>query len=130
MSEIIVELTAKCDRTGKTEKLPMSTDEAETFGKHRDVKSQTAATLLKELGSLSEGQMPDLIVAYKGKLVIRANVNPKSDDALARLLHEVTRDGDVFPKPATKKRKGTMGGVEEAEEIPFVSQTASGAQAS
>jgi len=52
-------------------------------------------------------------VAYKGKVVALAQVNPKSDDVLTRLLHEVTKNSNVFPKPIAKKRKSSSVEVKE-----------------
>jgi len=105
MSNVIVELPATCDRTGKVDKISMTTNEAEQFQKLRDRKTEVAKAMLVDLAAVAPGDMPDLVVCFRGKIAITANVNPKSDDALARLLHEVTRDSAKFPKPPQKKRK-------------------------
>ena len=113
MDGVIVELKATCDRTGKTDTLSMTTQEAEVFGKNRQEKEAIAEQLKTELTSLPEDKSPDLIVAFRGKVVALAHINPKSDDALARLLHDVTRDSGLFPKPAVNKRKPAEPAVQE-----------------
>lgn len=129
-TDTIVKLEATCDRTGKTETLEVTIAEAQDFQTIRDQKSASAEKLEADLLKIPEDKMPDLILAYKGKVVILGNINPKSDDAMARLLHDVTRNGTIFPKPSVKKRIAKDSKVEDnnasstTDEVPFAQPAA------
>jgi len=46
MTDVIVEMKVKCDRTGKVDTLSMTTQEAETFARSREVKQSNASTII------------------------------------------------------------------------------------
>lgn len=95
-----------CDRTGKTDNVDMPLDAVENFYKNKEERAKTAALLNKELTSLAKEKMPDLIVYFRGRLVVLGNINPKHDNMIERHLHEVTNH-EVFPavEPTNKRTR-------------------------
>lgn len=124
MSETVVKIDATCSRTGKTETIEIPLSQAEKFHDIRKQRETSAIALTKSLNEVPSEKMPDLIVVYKGQMSIRPNVNPKSDAALARLLHDVTRDETAFPKPTANKRKSKETAVEDNPTSPELAESA------
>jgi hypothetical protein len=111
MVPVKVQINATCDRTGKTDSIETTVTEATTFQETRDLRSAAAKALHKELQEIPDNKKPDLVVMYKSKICVLGNVNPKSDDAIHRLLREATKSS-VFPQPSVRKRKTKDSGVE------------------
>ena len=112
-----VEVKFVCDRTGKTDTIEMSLEKVEAFYKTQEAKIKATAAIKKELTALPAENMPDLVVYYRGKVVVLSNVNIKYDNMISRHLHEITNNDAVFPAvEVTNKR--TRKNVVKEDPIP------------
>lgn len=103
--DIKFEVTVKCDRTGKRERLEMATEEGlQDMRKTMQAKKETAADIHDFLNGLPKETVPDLVVMFRGKSVVLPNIVEKNDSTMYRILNDLTRKDDVFPKPPSKPR--------------------------
>jgi hypothetical protein len=108
----IVTVPMTCSRSQKEFPLKLPLD---AVGEHVDLSKQkvkVAVELSKALQEL-EGR-PDLIVFYKGRGVVFANVHESQDVPVQRLVNLIAKR-DIFDLPEPTKRKGGAKG-EKGEE--------------
>jgi len=104
-NEFDVDVPVTCDRTKKTHKIPMTLEEA---GRHQTRVAEKAANadeITSFLGGLPHPK-PDLVVMFRGEIIVLPTVVDKKDATVMRLLHDLTQS-PTFPKPAVKPRKKT-----------------------
>ena len=104
MTDFKVEIPMTCDRTGRTERVSMTLEEAANVQKFASVKremSETIETFLKGLPP----EVPDLVVMFRGKVVVLNTVLAGKDHTVLRLLHDLTQS-DVFPTTPTAQEEG------------------------
>lgn len=123
--EFKVEVPVKCDRTGKTVRVPMSLEEAKNFQSLKDKKQEAARYLEASLLDLHRETAPDLAVLYRGTVVVLPTIlGGKQETTLVRLLHDLTQRKDLFPVPEKTQRKKSSErrGIRE-DEPPTPSET-------
>jgi hypothetical protein len=104
-NDFTVEVPITCDRTHKVERVKMTLTQAEEHKRLAIAKAGTAKEVATFLTGIPAKAVPDLVVMFRGKTVVLPTVVcKKNDNALIRLLHELTQS-DVFPKPAVTPRK-------------------------
>lgn len=102
-----VKLPVTCSRTGKTQEMKLPLDGVEKFLAEKRSREENVNKIEEFFGTLhnqADQTPPDLVVYYKGRLVVLPTVLSKSDQAVMRMLHEATQQ-DTFPKPTPRKRK-------------------------
>ena len=67
-------------------------------------KKETAADIHDFLNGLPKDTVPDLVVMFRGEAVVLPNIVDKNDSTMYRILNDLTRKDDVFPKPPSKPR--------------------------
>lgn len=98
-----VEVPVVCDRTKKTYMVSMTLDDAAQHMKKIADKQANAAEVASFLNGLPYPK-PDLVVMFRGQLVVLPTVVDKKDSTVMRLLHSLT-NSPTFPKPESKPRK-------------------------
>jgi hypothetical protein len=101
--EFEVEVLVTCDRTKKTHKIPMTLEEAGTHKKRVGEKGANAEEIRSFLGGIPHPR-PDLVVMFRGEIVVLPTVVDKKDATLMRLLSTLT-NSPTFPAPPVKPRK-------------------------
>lgn len=100
-----VAISVTCSRTGRPESREMTIEEAAEFQTALTTRFANTREFEEEAGKLTtQNNQPDLIVSYKGKAVALAVIGVKSHDPVMRLLAELTKREDIFPKPEVKSR--------------------------
>jgi len=103
MSESSLEVTQCCDRTEKPFAVQVPVSKYRDFLIYQRYKERTMDKLKAYL--LEAKALPDLVVVYKGRVVLLPTVHPKQDSLIGRLLNSVVND-DIFPvvkRPRNKK---------------------------
>ena len=108
MTDFKVEIPMTCDRTGRTERVSMSLEEAATVQKHAALKKEMSETIEGFLKGLPP-ETPDLVVMFRGKVVVLNTVLATRDNTVLRLLHDLTQS-DTFPENGAEVRKNTDNG--------------------
>jgi hypothetical protein len=108
VTDFKVEIPLTCDRTGRTERVAMTLDEAANMQKHASLKKEMSETIEGFLKGLPP-ETPDLVVMFRGKVVVLNTVLATRDNTVLRLLHDLTQS-DTFPETATDVRKNTDNG--------------------
>lgn len=103
MSDAQVPVTLRCDRTGRQVTLTMPVGAVKTLLGTQASKTTNAAAIRKIFKALPNA-VPDLVVYYRGKLVILNTVFELRDLGLKKALHEITRSS-LFPVPDKRPRK-------------------------
>lgn len=102
--EFEVDVPVQCDRTKKTHNLRMTLEDAATFKKSIQEKKETATEIVSFLKGIPHPQ-PDLVVMFRGTVIVLPTVVDKKDGAVLRLLNTLTQDDAAFPAPPVTKRK-------------------------
>lgn len=108
MTDFKVEIPLTCDRTGRTERVAMTLEEAASMHKHASLKKEMSETIEGFLKGLPP-ETPDLVVMFRGKVVVLNTVLATRDNTVLRLLHDLTQS-NTFPENATDVRKNTDNG--------------------
>lgn len=91
-----------CSRTQKHYDERMPVDEMMPFIEEMKKKTEVAKELGTTLTALPV--KPDLVVYYKGKAVIMANVHGSNDVAIGRYINAIAKQ-NIFDLPEPKKRQ-------------------------
>lgn len=108
MTDFKVEIPMTCDRTGRTERVSMTLEEAANVQKFAGVKREMSDTIETFLKGLPP-EVPDLVVMFRGKVVVLNTVLPGKDHTVNRLLHELTQS-DAFPESDKSDKNSKNGG--------------------
>lgn len=120
--EFAVEVIVTCDRTQKVHKISMSLEEAGRHKQNLADKVVTADEIKSFLGGIPHPK-PDLVVMFRGEIVVHPTIIHKKDATVMRLLHDLTQS-PAFPKPAVKPRKKTGKNGKRESSPPISSSTA------
>ena len=104
MTDFKVEIPVSCDRTGRLERVSMSLEEAAVFQKSAVLKKEMSETIETFLKGLPP-EIPDLVVMFRGKVVVLNTVLPGKDHTVNRLLHDLTQS-ERFPAPESATDAG------------------------
>lgn len=101
----VVTVPMTCSRAQKEYQLKLPLEEVPAHVTTSKKKSQIATEVSKTI--LAMPVAPDLIVFYKGKGVVYANVHESQDTAVERLVNLIAKK-DIFdlPEPTKRKSKG------------------------
>jgi len=106
MQQPAVTVNLKCDRTGKTSPVEVSLNLAETLMNSIVKKKAMAETLSNEFAKLDITALPDLVICFRGTVIVLPYVNTESDVVICRSLGAAIHREDVFTfDPAQVKRK-------------------------
>lgn len=120
--EFYVEVPVKCDRTSKVMNIAISLEEAGSLQKFKEERENSGREILDFLNGVPK-PTPDLVVMFRGKIVVLPTVVVKKDDAaVLRLLHDLTQS-NAFPKPAVIPRKKTENSGKRESTSPAASPT-------
>ncbi len=109
-NEVLVDVRIKCSRDGKEYPVTVAVSEAQTIV---DTANEKIIAAEEIQGALSRrGDCPDLIVIYKGKGTILANVNAKHDAAIHRLVNDMTKQEIFTLEEATPRTRRTKAQIE------------------
>jgi hypothetical protein len=98
-----VEVPVMCSRTKKTHKVPMTLEQAAKYNENLELKETNAQEVASFLGGLPFPK-PDLVVMFRGEVVVLPTVVDKKDATVLRLLNTLT-NSPTFPAPPVKPRK-------------------------
>ena len=98
-----VEVPVTCDRTQKIHKIPMTLEQAGIHEKQLMEKASSGVDIRSFLGGIPHPK-PDLVVMFRGEIVVLPTVVSKKDATVMRILNDLTQS-PTFPKPAVKPRK-------------------------
>lgn len=120
MAQPTVTINVRCDRTEKEKPVSVTADTVQTLLEQVAAKQEAAKTVQTELENLLPDTSPDLIVYFKGKVCVLANVNETSDAVISRYLEGATNRENLFTvdpsKIKRKPRKVVKGNPEEPAE--------------
>ena len=99
--EMLVDVPVKCERTGKVTKVPMTLLAAADYQAKLQRQTDAAKDVEVFLSDLHPDACPDLVVAFRGRLLVLSTV--VDSPAVQRGLHLLTQHA-LFPDPSPKKR--------------------------
>ena len=106
MQQPVVTVNLMCDRTGKTSPVEVPLNLAETLMNSVAKKREVAETLTREFAKLGKTTLPDLVICFRGEVVVLPYVNPESDVVISRSLTAAVHKEGVFTfDPSQVKRK-------------------------
>lgn len=99
----------QCDRSGKTVNVKVHPDEIKGYIEAIEARKRNGAALLENLGKIPDGELPDLIVVFKGEAYVQPTIpeNAKQDLAIRRALNAALGADDehtFFTVPAPTPR--------------------------
>jgi hypothetical protein len=107
-------LPTQCDRSGKTVNVKVHPDEIKGYIEGIEARKRNGTALLQSLAQIPKGQMPDLIVVFKGVAVVHPTIpeNAKQDLAIRRALNAALGADDErkffdVPAPTARSSKDT-----------------------
>jgi len=116
--EFEVEVAVTCDRTKRTHKVAMSLDDAAAHKQKLVDKQANAQEIISFLGGIPHPK-PDLVVMFRGQMVVLPTVVNTKDSTVMRLLHNLTGSATFPAPPATPRKKpGKNGKRESAPSAP------------
>jgi len=106
MQQPCVTVNLKCDRTGKTTPVEVAIEGAAALMNAVTKKQAMAENLRSELAKLDSASLPDLVICFRGKVVVLPYINAENDVVICRSLAAAIHREDVFTyDPAQVKRK-------------------------
>lgn len=104
MQQPVVTVNVLCERTKKEKAVSIPLDQAQKVLEEAAAKTKVAQVLSTDL--MAAKTLPDMIVYYRGRLCILANVSEQNDPVVLRHLAEATQRDDLFVvDPASVKRR-------------------------
>lgn len=93
-SDIRVTMKMPCARKKKTFDVELSLEEAKTFDERQKTKVHAAEQIKTALEQLGD-KIPDLVIAFRGRAFILANVHDSNDSSIGRSINDILQE-DVF----------------------------------
>lgn len=118
MAQPTVTINVRCDRTEKEKPVNVTVDNVQTVLAHVAAKQTAAVTIQKELEAVVPGNLPDLIVCFRGKICVLANVHESSDAVISRYLEGATNRENLFTVDPSKIKRKPRKVVKEVPEEP------------
>lgn len=102
-NELRIQVPIHCDRTGQDFVASLSKNAAMKHCVDQKLKHLNALKLTDIITEMP-GPLPDLVVIYRGNLVVLETVVAKNEKGILRLLADLTRS-PLFPKALRRARK-------------------------
>lgn len=117
MSEPTVTVNVRCDRTEKEKPVTVTASTVQSILTQVAAKQEAAVAIEAELTKVPQEKLPDLIVCFRGKICVLANVHEDSDPAVSRYLEGATNRENLFTvDPSKIKRKPRKAVKDKADE--------------
>jgi len=108
VTDFKVEVAVTCERTGRTERVAMTLEEAAAYQAALETKKACTTAVTDFLASLPPHQ-PDLVVSFRGKHLVLTTVAPGKDATVLKLLHDLTL-AEMFNSQSVEENKPRSSG--------------------